>query len=154
MNKIYRPNVAAIIVSSDYPNTKDIFVAQRCDLKNVWQFPQGGIDEGEDAKTALFRELEEEIGTNDVEIISQYPEWISYDFPQHIANKMKPFAGQTQRYYLVKLSKDATINLDTDHPEFDDYKFVKADEVLNEIAKFKKDVYTKVINYFQNEGVL
>ena len=64
-NKFYRPNVAAIIVSSDYPEKKEIFIAERTDLAGVWQFPQGGIDEGESSEEALFRELKEEIGTKD-----------------------------------------------------------------------------------------
>ena len=64
--KFYRPNVAAIIVSSAYPQVKEIFIAERNDLAGVWQFPQGGIDEGETSEEALFRELKEEIGTNKV----------------------------------------------------------------------------------------
>lgn len=150
----YRPNVAMIVVSPNYPNKKEIFIAQRNDISGVWQFPQGGIDKGEEVKEALFRELEEEIGTRDVEIIAEYPEWISYDFPSKIAKKMKPFKGQTQRYFLVKLSKDAVIKLDTKHPEFDKYKFVDIDDVLDMTAHFKKPVYETVINYFKKEGLL
>lgn len=151
---IYRPNVAMIILSSDYPNEKKIFVAQRNDLVDVWQFPQGGIDEGEEVKEALFREMEEEIGTAKAEIVAEFPEWISYDFPPHIAEKMVPYKGQTQRYFLLKIDKDAEINLDTHHPEFNDYKFIEVDEVLKTTAHFKKDVYEVVLNYFKGEGFL
>ncbi|MDQ7042507.1 MAG: RNA pyrophosphohydrolase [Sulfurimonas sp.] len=150
----YRPNVAMIIVSSNYPKVKEIFIAQRNDLADIWQFPQGGIDKGEEVQEALYREMEEEIGTKDAELIAEYPEWISYDFPTKIANKMKPYKGQTQRYYLMKLSKDAKINLDTMHPEFSEHKFVSSDEILNHTAHFKKPVYEKVINYFKSEGLL
>ena len=156
MNKkdLYRPNVAMILVSSNYPDKKEIFIAQRNDLKNVWQFPQGGIDEGEEVQEALFRELEEEVGTSKASIIAEYPEWISYDFPPRIALSMKPFVGQKQRYFLLKLDADAVINLETHHPEFDKYKFVAVDEVLDLSASFKKDVYEKVINYFKDEDYL
>jgi putative (di)nucleoside polyphosphate hydrolase len=150
----YRPNVAMIIVSSNYPQKKEIFIAQRNDLLDIWQFPQGGIDQGEEVKEALFREMEEEIGTDAAEIIAEYPEWISYDFPEKIARKMKPYKGQTQRYFLLKLSKDAKINLETEHPEFSDYKYVSVKDVLNHTAHFKKPVYETVINYFKNEGLL
>ncbi|MDF1883556.1 RNA pyrophosphohydrolase [Sulfurimonas sp. SAG-AH-194-C21] len=150
----YRPNVAMIIVSSNYPEIKEIFIAERNDLADVWQFPQGGIDKGEEVKEALFREMEEEIGTKDAEIVAEYPEWISYDFPTKIANKMKPYKGQTQRYFLMKLSADAKINLETEHPEFCAYKFVSVAEILNHTAHFKKAVYEKVINYFKSEGLL
>ncbi|WP_455756766.1 RNA pyrophosphohydrolase [Sulfurimonas sp.] len=151
---LYRPNVAMIIVSNNYPDKKEIFIAHRNDLDGVWQFPQGGIDKGEDVEEALFRELEEEIGTSKAKIVAEYPKWISYDFPQKIAKKMKPFKGQTQRYYLMKLKKSAEIKLDTKHPEFDDYKFVSVDEVLSLTAHFKKPVYETVINYFKKEGLL
>ena len=150
----YRPNVAMIIVSNNYPEQKEIFIAQRNDLLDIWQFPQGGIDQGEEVKEALFRELEEEIGTDKAKIVGEYPEWISYDFPEKIAQKMKPYKGQTQRYFLLKLKKDAEINLDTEHPEFMDYKFVSVEDVLNHTAHFKKPVYETVINYFKKEGLL
>jgi putative (di)nucleoside polyphosphate hydrolase len=154
VNEKYRPNVAMIIVSENYPQKKEIFIAQRNDLTDIWQFPQGGIDKGEEVKEALFREMEEEIGTNKAEIIAEYPEWISYDFPDKIAKKMKPYKGQTQRYFLLKLANDAMINLATEHPEFINYKFVDAKNVLDYTAHFKKPVYETVINYFKKEGLL
>lgn len=152
--KFYRPNVAAIIVSNDYPEMKDIFIAERSDLEGVWQFPQGGIDEGESAEQALFRELEEEIGTKKVEIIAEYPDWIAYDFPSHVAAKMAPYAGQKQRYYLVRLKKGAKIDLDTKHPEFIAYRFVNIEELMSQVAHFKKPVYERVVSYFRTKGYL
>ena len=150
----YRPNVAMIIVSHNYPEKKEIFIAQRNDLLDIWQFPQGGIDKGEEVKEALFREMEEEIGTADAEIVAEYPEWISYDFPEKVAKKMRPYKGQTQRYFLMKLDKNAKINLATEHPEFIDHKYVSVEDVLNHTAHFKKPVYETVLNYFKNEGLL
>ncbi|MDD2828542.1 MAG: RNA pyrophosphohydrolase [Sulfuricurvum sp.] len=153
-SKFYRPNVAAVIVSSAYPEKKEIFIAERNDLNAIWQFPQGGIDEGESSEEALFRELKEEIGTKKVEIIAEYPEWISYDFPTHIATKMAPYAGQKQRYYLVRLKDNAKIDLETEHPEFSAYRFVEVDSLFNHIAHFKKPIYEQVITYFKAEGYL
>ncbi len=153
-NDLYRPNVAMIIVSDKYPQKKEVFIAQRNDLVDIWQFPQGGIDNGEEVKEALFRELEEEIGTDKATIVAEYPEWISYDFPEKIAKKMKPYKGQKQRYFLLKLGENAKINLDTEHPEFISYKFVGVDELLEHTAHFKKPVYETVIQYFKKEGYL
>jgi len=152
--KFYRPNVAAVIVSSDYPDTKEIFIAERSDLHGVWQFPQGGIDEGESPEEALFRELKEEIGTKKIEIVAQYPDWIAYDFPPHVAAKMAPFAGQKQRYYLVRLKKEAVINLETKHPEFKAYRFIGVDTLFEHVAHFKKPIYEQVILHFKAEGYL
>jgi putative (di)nucleoside polyphosphate hydrolase len=152
--KNYRPNVAAIIVSHAYPDKKEIFIAQRNDMYDIWQFPQGGIDEGETPDIALFRELEEEIGTCDASIVAEFPQWISYDFPLHIAEKMAPFAGQKQRYYLVRLNESAVVNLQTKHPEFKEYCFVQLDELFARVAHFKKPIYEQVIEYFKEQGYL
>ena len=152
--KRYRPNVAAIVLSSKYPYEVKIFIAKRNDVKDSWQFPQGGIDDGETPKTALFRELKEEIGTDKFEIIAEYPKWVSYDFPNIIAKKMYPFDGQNQKYFLVRLKPKAKINIKTKHPEFDDYKFVTFDDLFKYITYFKRPIYKEVLNYFKKEGYL
>ena len=62
----YRPNVGAVL----FDRRGQVFVARRADLANAegaaggWQLPQGGIDPGEDPRTAVLRELAEEIGTD------------------------------------------------------------------------------------------
>lgn len=152
--KRYRPNVAAVIVSSKYPFECELFVALRNDIENAWQFPQGGIDDGESPKEALFRELKEEIGTDEVEVLAECHEWMSYDFPGTVAKKMYPFDGQTQKYFLVRLKDDEKINLDTEDPEFIKYKFVKMNEAFKYITYFKRPIYKKVLDYFRKEGYL
>ncbi len=151
--KKYRPNVAAVILSSKYPEKVEIFIAKRNDI-NAWQFPQGGIDKGETPKEALLRELKEEIGTNKIEIIADMPEWLRYDFPKRIAEKMYPYDGQEQKYFLVRLKKGAQINLNTEEPEFEDYKFVNINKVFSYVKSFKRPVYKKVLEYFRKEGYL
>ncbi len=150
--KNYRPNVAAIVLSAKYPTKCEIFIASRTDVESAWQFPQGGIDKGENPKEALYRELEEEIGTKDIEIIAEYPQWVSYDFPSVIAKKMYPFDGQIQKYYLVKLKKGAKININTKSPEFSEYKFVEVKNIYDYITFFKRTVYKQVLKYFKKEG--
>ena len=152
--KKYRPNVAAIVLSSSFPAKCEIFIASRIDVEDAWQFPQGGIDEGETPNEALFRELKEEIGTNKIDIIAEFPEWVSYDFPPSVASRMAPFDGQTQKYFLVKLHKGAKIDIDTEIPEFSQYKFVKTEKLNDYITYFKRTVYKKVLKYFKQEGYI
>jgi len=153
--KRYRPNVAAIILSPKYPEKCEFFIAHRTDIKNAWQFPQGGIDEGETPREALKRELLEEIGCNDVEILGEFPEWITYDFPKVARGKCYPYDGQTQKYFLVRLKEDAKIDLDAfEIPEFEEYEFVGYEELFKRVTYFKRKVYRRVIDYFIQEGLI
>lgn len=152
--KNYRPNVAAVVLSPRYPEKVEFFIALRVDIENAWQFPQGGIDDGESSRDALFRELKEEIGTDQVKIVATYPKWLHYDFPNTVAKKMYPFDGQKQKYYLVVLDKDAKVDLSTEHPEFSEYKYVDENEVFEHITYFKKPIYKEVLKYFKNEGYI
>ncbi len=154
--KSYRPNVAAVILSSEYPDKCEFFIAHRTDMKNVWQFPQGGIDDGESPKEALKRELLEEIGCNNVEVLGEYPEWITYDFPEKTkSKKIYDFDGQTQKYFLVRLKEGAEIDLEAyDIPEFKEYAFIEYEALLKKVTYFKRPVYQRVIDYFIKEGLI
>jgi putative (di)nucleoside polyphosphate hydrolase len=153
--KRYRPNVAAVILSSKYPEKCEFFIAHRSDIKNAWQFPQGGIDEGETLHEALYRELKEEIGCNDVEILGEFPQWITYDFPKVARGKCYPYDGQTQKYFLVRLKENAKIDLNAyEIPESEEYEFVVYEELFKKVTYFKRKVYRKVIDYFIQEGLI
>ncbi len=153
--KGYRLNVSAVILSSKYPEKCEFFIAHRSDIKNAWQFPQGGIDEGETPQVALLRELKEEIGCNNIEFIAEFPEWITYDFPNVISKKMYPYKGQTQKYFLVRLKRGAHIDLQAyDVPEFEEYDFVTYENLFKRITYFKRKPYRKVIDYFIKEGFI
>ena len=153
--KKYRPNVAAIILSNVYPDECRFFIAHRCDIKGAWQFPQGGIDEGESPRDALFRELKEEIGTNEVEVLCECPTWVKHDFPKSMGKKMYVgFDGQIQKYFLVRLKNDSLINFQTPVPEFDQYEFVGYEKLLEYITPFKKEVYKQILNYFKKKGYI
>ncbi len=97
----------------------------------------------------------EEIGCNSVEILAEFPEWITYDFPNVNSHKMYPFKGQTQKYFLVRLKEGAKIDLQAHHaPEFEEYDFVTHEELFKRVTYFKRKPYRRVIDYFIKEGFI
>ncbi|MFC4074603.1 RNA pyrophosphohydrolase [Lactococcus lactis] len=143
--KEYRQNVAAIILNKE----NKIWLGKRADGMN-WGFPQGGIEAGEKSETAIIRELSEEIGTKEFEIIGQYPGTLKYDFPKEMKFPTWTYAGQEQHYFLVRLHEEAKINLES-HPEeieFSTYQFLGLSEIRKMDFGFKNDVYHQALDYF------
>ena len=141
----YRPNVAAIIQNLD----GEILVAERSGIKNAWQFPQGGVDKGEDLETALRREVREEVGivANLFEILSSRGGY-RYDYPDR-HKKKRTFAGQEQTYYLCRFTgEDSDIKLD-DSPEFDRHRWIRPEDFKSAwLPEFKLRVYREVMRDF------
>jgi putative (di)nucleoside polyphosphate hydrolase len=143
----YRPNVGAVLFNRDGL----VFVARRADMPNAegpaggWQLPQGGIDEGEDPAIAVLRELEEEIGTRNVEVIDEHPEWVTYELPPEArgAAWRHLYRGQRQRWFAMRfLGEDSEIRLDLDpHPEFDAWRWAPLSELPSLAVPFKRAIY-------------
>lgn len=144
-DSLYRPSVGMMILNKE----NKIFVGQRYEFKEpAWQMPQGGIDLHEETDKAMFRELQEEIGTSNVEVILKSKKWYFYDFPSHLAGRLwdGKYKGQKQIWYSLRfLGQDSEINLTTHQPEFRDWKWVAKDELLQIIVPFKKDIYQQVL---------
>ena len=148
MPKHYRPNVGIMLINE----AGHVFVAQRIDFPGpAWQMPQGGIDEGETPYQAAFRELIEEIGTDRAEVIFELPDWINYELPSELQNKLwgGQFVGQKQKWFLMRFTgQDQDINLQTSHPEFSAWKWVSPDQLPLLAIDFKKKVYEEVLTSF------
>ncbi len=130
-----------------------VFVAERMDTVGAWQLPQGGIDEGENAREAALRELEEEIGVGaDLVVVeSEHPEWLTYDLPHELIGKVWKgrWRGQKQRWFLLRfLGSDADVTLDVPHPEFRQWRWASPEDVVEGIVPFKRDIYKDVFSYF------
>ncbi|NOD33138.1 MULTISPECIES: RNA pyrophosphohydrolase [unclassified Ruegeria] len=148
----YRPCVGLMLINAD----GRIFVGQRNDRhKDAWQMPQGGVDKGEDPRDAALRELWEETGvTSDlVEIVAETDGWLLYDLPQDIVPRIWKgrYRGQEQKWFLLRfVGKDDQINIETDHPEFSQWKWQAPDRLIDEIVPFKRDVYEQVLAAFED----
>ncbi len=77
----FRANVGIVICNK----MGQVFWARRYG-QHSWQFPQGGIDEGESAEQAMYRELHEEVGLTpkDVTILSVTRNWLRYKLPKRL----------------------------------------------------------------------
>lgn len=142
----YRANVGIIISDS----RGRVLWARRYG-QDSWQFPQGGIHSGESAEQAMYRELKEEIGLseNDVHILGCSKGWLRYRLPKRMVRHdcMPVCIGQKQKWFLLQLTGDENrVQLDvTNHPEFDDWKWVSYWYPLREVVSFKHDVYRKAL---------
>ena len=146
----YRLNVAMIIFNED----KKVLFCRRKNTEN-WQFPQGGVDQGEKIENAMLRELEEEVGLleREISIIAESLDLIYYDIPKNIRSKVLggKYKGQAQKYFLLKLTS-GEINLNKEkNPEFDDYKWVPFWFPLRRVVDFKKEAYRKALIEFKDK---
>ncbi len=143
---LYRPNVAAILQKGN----GEILVAERLNLAGAWQFPQGGIDDGESETEALYREGEEELGVRRQLIrIREKKGGYRYRFAGERVKHGK-YRGQQQVYFLCEFGgTDADIRLDFEHPEFAQFRWIEpGDFQLSWVPEFKLAVYRSVLRDF------
>lgn len=134
-----------------------VFVGKRRDQStsgpNAWQMPQGGIDEGEEPLEAALRELLEEVGTNKVQVLAEYPDWLTYDIPQELITQLWQgrYRGQKQKWFLMRLlGGDELININTAHPEFNTWKWEDINKIEASIVTFKQELYRKLVIEFSS----
>jgi len=145
----FRANVGIIICNK----IGQVFWARRYG-QHSWQFPQGGIDQGETAEQAMFRELYEEVGLRetDVNIMGVSRNWLRYKLPKRLVRKgTAPVCiGQKQKWFLLSLTceeKDVDL-LQSGHPEFDDWRWVSYWYPIRNVVSFKREVYRKAMKEF------
>lgn len=146
----YRPCVGLVLLNAD----GQIFVGDRIDLPGAWQMPQGGVDEGETPEQTAIRELKEEVGTDQAEIIRKAPETFKYDLPaERIPSFWNGrFRGQEQTWFALRFTgKDSDIILDAhEEPEFSAWKWASKDHIMDTIVPFKRELYARVFEEFSD----
>ena len=144
----YRPCVGITLMN----RTGEVFVARRVDdPEGYWQMPQGGIDKGETAIEAAFRELEEETGTAKAKLLLEMADWVDYDLPPGLADKVWKgrYRGQKQRWFcLLFTGQDSDIDINTAHPEFTEWRWMDLQDAVQEVIPFKRDIYRHVADAF------
>jgi putative (di)nucleoside polyphosphate hydrolase len=138
----YRPNVAIVLVNS----RNQVFWGKRI-KEHAWQFPQGGIKQGETPEQAMFRELEEETGLQPqhVRVLGRTRDWLHYNVPNHWVKRewRGTYKGQKQIWFLLRLvGRDCDISLRASgHPEFDAWRWHEYWVPLEAVIDFKRESY-------------
>ena len=148
---LYRPNVGVVLFNRDGL----VWIGHRPDSgsHHDWQFPQGGIDAGEDVEAAARRELLEETGVSSISFMGRTHGWIAYDFPQGIlANpkRARGFKGQKQVWFAFRFEgNDAEVDLERHHEiEFDRWRWAALSATPDLVVGFKRHAYLKVVDAF------
>ena len=141
-----RTGVGIIVLNK---NNK-VFVGKRKDNPNdKWQMPQGGVDKGEDFRTAMKRELAEETSIKNIKILKEIETMYQYELPENLLGIIwkGKFKGQKQKWFITRfLGNDNEINLNTKFPEFVEWKWLEPKKLPNVIVDFKKELYLNLAN--------
>jgi putative (di)nucleoside polyphosphate hydrolase len=146
----YRPNVGVVLFHPD----GRVWLGRRAHTPGPhnWQFPQGGVDPGEDFEAAARRELAEETGASTVSYLGRTDGWIVYDFPADFSGPklVRGFRGQKQVWFAFRFDGDeAEFDLEAHHePEFDTWRWGYLAEAPALIVPFKRTAYETVATAF------
>ena len=142
----FRANVGIILCN----DKRELFWGRRIG-QDAWQFPQGGINEGETPEQAMYRELKEEVGleAGHVQVLGSTKSWLRYRLPKRFLrkNSLPLCIGQKQRWFMLKVNcEESEFCLDRfNKPEFDHWRWVDYWQPVREVVFFKRSVYSRAL---------
>ena len=126
-----------------------VFVGKRIDNPvNFWQLPQGGVNKNEDLLYAANRELKEETSVVSVKLIKEIDSWLTYDLPDNLLGKIwkGKYRGQKQKWFIMRfVGKEDEINIKTKNAEFNSWKWININQLINVVVSFKLNIYKSIV---------
>lgn len=134
----YRPCVVAVFTNKN----GQVLVCERADIKGAWQFPQGGIEPGESALNALYREMREEIGCDRFKVLKEGSGLVKYRFPEGLQKPISTrWIGQSQIWFKLEFDPGHAPDLNDADGEFCSCDWRSVEAALNGIVDWKLDAY-------------
>ena len=146
-NNVFRANVGAVLINQK----GEVLAFERINVKDAWQFPQGGLEIDEKPLDAIYRELTEETGIlpQQLKLIDTYPEWLAYELDQD-KQSLRTGRGQVQKWFLFEfIGEEKDININTQEPEFRSYTWMSIDKLIEKTISFRKPIYSKLKSYWK-----
>lgn len=147
---LYRANVGVVL----FDHRGLVWLGRRARTEGPfnWQFPQGGVDEGEALEAAARRELQEETGVTSVSLLGRTHDWMAYDFPPGWTGSkaQKGWKGQKQMWFAFRFEGwDREVDLNIHQPpEFDDWRWAQLEEAPHRVVPFKRPTYDHLVQVF------
>ena len=116
-----RHSVQAVIIDE---NKKKFLLIKQFDKwkkRYLWRHVKGGIEKGENEKQALRREIQEEVGLKDIEIIGKIHQYGYIFIPKKFSVSV----------YLVKANmREKVVLVSTEEDKIKDYRWVTRPQAL------------------------
>jgi putative (di)nucleoside polyphosphate hydrolase len=144
----FRAGVGAVIARQD----GHVLVLERSGVAGAWQFPQGGLEEGEEPEQAVYREVHEEVGLTreSLELLDALPDLTAYELPVN-ARSSKSGRGQTQYwFYFALVAAETAIRLPR-RGEFRAWRWAEFDDVVRSAVEFRRRVYARLRQHFHEQ---
>jgi len=111
---------------------------------NSWSFPKGGIDAGESAEQAAWREIREEtgLGANDLELIKELGTYERYSIGKDGTGEDTSRPQSKRTMYLFKTAAKA---MKPEDKEVSEARFVSVDEGLELLTHPKDKEFLKSV---------
>lgn len=140
---------AGVVIVIRHPDMRQIMAFERADVAGTWQLPQGGLEQGEEPISAAWRELKEETGLGEADVVArvEFPEWVAYEWPDDVIREHGRDGrrrGQVQKWFLFDaLHPDITPT--PDGSEFVSWRWVVPDWMVANVVEWRRAAYQRVL---------